>query len=991
MRYRLPNNEWDVNFAEDYSKNLQDIDKEFTSLVQRIANLIISASSGEIQANDARLDTLGILHKTLKERVDSDVLQLLELAAKKADQAYVETMLAAAISGAPKGFYNTFSALNSAYPQGTDGVFLVLENGHIYIWNGTAWADAGVYQGIEVPINSVSKSKLTKDIQDNISFAKSLMGSYLYDFFSNGYKQIIDDTGAGTASGFMKDVGFTTAYDTLSKSATITYPSLSASKVTANELFINNNDLMKIKTAGSFELHFGFKTEMILSKVSVSLYSVNGASVTLLDEANVLTNPNANQLYFVDRTFLASLIPENAQALRVYIKIEGYSSGNKTITLSEYRTTYNAQAFSNTDVAKAWDFISKSITLPDASVGVKKLEKQIETSINTMSSILDITNLFNTLDKGYQKVTVDTGAAPQTGFMSDVAGYFTTTFDSQNDIFTVSSSGKGGSLNEFVISNTDMLEIKGLKGFTVGYNLTPLTLTPVSLYMSVYSVKGTTATSIYTKTIANAPTAGTKYVVEEFIDSSLIPADAECLRVYLFQGTPVQSGSVKVGSYYLSKGDTKGAGHPSSLKSEAKPFFNSFLGIEKLSNRVSTNENDLSQIKPQLLQGVLTKDMLYSETMAYDMLNGVLKSVSKLPSYTGSHSFVYFPTSFFQITFKHIRKDDWIALGGDGTHVTALAIGDPWSIRLIDLGATNGTAVDITVADKAAVGDLINLSWAGDTIVAKKNKNDGTGWLDWFSVNLANYTALSNYKIQKRFGAVTPMFPQDLLANVVATPIGMTSLADRVTKLEEGTSGGSIWNGKAWNAVGDSITQQGKYISPVANSLGLTATNCGLSSSTMAVNNSYLQNKSVYERVAGINGNTAYANADLWSIFAGVNDWLYRTPVGTIDSTDTATFYGALKATVENILGRSNVPKLILFTPLQSNRNGANQDGVTMNQYRQAIKAVGDYYSVPVLDLYGIGGLNPLNLNQFTGDGIHPNDLGTSYYYTKIVSAIKNL
>ncbi|WP_243549274.1 pectinesterase family protein [Priestia megaterium] len=194
MRYRLPKNNWDVNFAEDYTKNLQDIDADFTNLIKRIANLIISASSGEIQANDARLDLLGILHDTLKERLDSDAAKVLT----KADQYYVETMLAAAISGAPKGFYNTVTALQNAYPQGTEGVFLVLESGHIYIWNGTAWADAGVYQGIEVGDKTVSEGKTTfissryNMYNDNAIEA----GSYYY---KSGTK-IIKGTGSNIAT-----------------------------------------------------------------------------------------------------------------------------------------------------------------------------------------------------------------------------------------------------------------------------------------------------------------------------------------------------------------------------------------------------------------------------------------------------------------------------------------------------------------------------------------------------------------------------------------------------------------------------------------------------------------------------------------------------------------------------------------------------------------------------------------------------------------------
>jgi len=195
----------------------------------------------------------------------------------------------------------------------------------------------------------------------------------------------------------------------------------------------------------------------------------------------------------------------------------------------------------------------------------------------------------------------------------------------------------------------------------------------------------------------------------------------------------------------------------------------------------------------------------------------------------------------------------------------------------------------------------------------------------------------------------------------------------------------SNWEGKTWNAVGDSITENGMYTKLVSAYLGLKTNNFGLASSTIAVNNSYLKNMSIYERVLD------YPDADLWTIFGGVNDWLYKTPVGTINDTDPSTFYGALKAICEEILNRPNHPKLILFTPLQSNRNGENEEGVSMQEYRQAIIDVGNLYNVPVLDLYNVGGINPDNLDTYTRDGIHPNVEGTTLYVPAIVEIIQSL
>ena len=194
----------------------------------------------------------------------------------------------------------------------------------------------------------------------------------------------------------------------------------------------------------------------------------------------------------------------------------------------------------------------------------------------------------------------------------------------------------------------------------------------------------------------------------------------------------------------------------------------------------------------------------------------------------------------------------------------------------------------------------------------------------------------------------------------------------------------SSLSGKTWNAVGDSITAQGLYISPVEAELSVDATNCGVTSSTIAVNNTYLTASSMVEKVCGLNGNTAYADADIWTIMGGLNDQLYNSPLGDKYSTDTSTVYGALKAICDNIRKRENNPLLILITPTQSTRNGDY-----MLKLRQAIIDVGMMYACPVIDAYSQAGVNPSNLNNLTSDGVHINSAGASFLYPLIVSAFE--
>lgn len=196
--------------------------------------------------------------------------------------------------------------------------------------------------------------------------------------------------------------------------------------------------------------------------------------------------------------------------------------------------------------------------------------------------------------------------------------------------------------------------------------------------------------------------------------------------------------------------------------------------------------------------------------------------------------------------------------------------------------------------------------------------------------------------------------------------------------------------GKTCNFVGDSITDvfdAGFYVPLVCEETGLLPNYMGLRGSCIAINNAYVPNKSFVERVSGINGNVAIVDADIWIIFGGYNDQYYSSAIGDMSSVDNNTVYGALKTICQNIILRPNNPELLLITPLQSNRNGAYMDNLI-----QAMKDVGKYYSIPVLDLFSVGGISPLNSSRFTTDGLHPTMDGTvkSGFYKRIIESLIN-
>lgn len=90
---------------------------------------------------------------TLGARENSQDTQI----ATKSDKSYVDTMLSSIAQGGPKGIYYSLSALQTAYPNGADGTYLVFDSSstdgaHSYIWDSSAgaWKDLGVYQATGV-------------------------------------------------------------------------------------------------------------------------------------------------------------------------------------------------------------------------------------------------------------------------------------------------------------------------------------------------------------------------------------------------------------------------------------------------------------------------------------------------------------------------------------------------------------------------------------------------------------------------------------------------------------------------------------------------------------------------------------------------------------------------------------------------------------------------------------------------------------------------
>ena len=211
-------------------------------------------------------------------------------------------------------------------------------------------------------------------------------------------------------------------------------------------------------------------------------------------------------------------------------------------------------------------------------------------------------------------------------------------------------------------------------------------------------------------------------------------------------------------------------------------------------------------------------------------------------------------------------------------------------------------------------------------------------------------------------------------ARVKADGTSYTKLGDRLDSVDSQLEhiANTRFSKKKYVAIGDSITAgfvDKPYATLVGEVMDMTVVNLGVSGSAITVVND--RTDSIYERRGDIP-----EDADIISIFGGTNDFGHNSAMGMSGSTSFYEFYGAFRMLIEWI--QQNRPNATLFvmTPLHREDDQIeNSNGYTLEDYVNVIRDVCEKYSVPVLDLFKMGELNP-NIEKhkelFASDGLHP-------------------
>lgn len=215
--------------------------------------------------------------------------------------------------------------------------------------------------------------------------------------------------------------------------------------------------------------------------------------------------------------------------------------------------------------------------------------------------------------------------------------------------------------------------------------------------------------------------------------------------------------------------------------------------------------------------------------------------------------------------------------------------------------------------------------------------------------------------------------------------------------------------GKKIGAIGDSITwgftprndpnggttgaQLSSWLVLAAQKLGMTAFNYGISGSTLGANSAGANDpfSRRYQNMAN--------DLDVICVMGGTNDVRKGVPIGTMSDRVDTTYYGALHVICQGLIDKYYVnqgtelgksKQIILMTPIKLQVVGGTALDTAIEPYVQAVKDVGAYYSIPVLDMYNLSGITPhisqtiqgtetgytKTYNVYITDGTHPTQQG---------------
>ncbi len=143
-------------------------------------------------------------------------------------------------------------------------------------------------------------------------------------------------------------------------------------------------------------------------------------------------------------------------------------------------------------------------------------------------------------------------------------------------------------------------------------------------------------------------------------------------------------------------------------------------------------------------------------------------------------------------------------------------------------------------------------------------------------------------------------------------------------------------------------------------------------------------------------------DADMVVVFGGTNDFGHGdAPLGQFTDRTPDTFYGACHTLFTYLIETYPEATIVIMTPLhRCNEDNLRGDGfkaeevAPLSTYVKIIKEVAEYYSLPLLDMWSVSGIQPrvpVIKQKYCPDGLHPNDAGHALMAKRLAGFLKSL
>lgn len=218
-----------------------------------------------------------------------------------------------------------------------------------------------------------------------------------------------------------------------------------------------------------------------------------------------------------------------------------------------------------------------------------------------------------------------------------------------------------------------------------------------------------------------------------------------------------------------------------------------------------------------------------------------------------------------------------------------------------------------------------------------------------------------------------------------------------------------ILKGATVNFLGDSITQgvgasctENRYTDVFAREFALKAVNnYGISGTRIARQQNPAADSPLYDLDFCRRFPEMDASADAVVVFGGTNDFGHGdAPLGTFADRTPDTFSGACHYLMNGLLEMYAGKPVVILTPLHRwdehcpRGSGKAENAAPLSVYRAILLRTAESYSLPVLDLYAVSGIQPVNARnraQLAPDGVHPNDAGYAILAHRIGRFLESL